>query len=322
MATRGLRRARSTRRPSPPVTPAGRPEDVAAKVEALRQSGPEVVDQDAGGDRRRSTSARGSPSWGSRRCSSAPTLRSGPWCAAADGEAAARLPGVDYVMIPGGEHSIHRNRYEAFRDVLMDWLRPAQPRLIHWSTGAKSSVRIGEPSIHSAASAPVSATSEPARSAMAASMAATSNGSAPGSEHDVAPGSPVQVVRRGHHQHLGEHLGERGRFRPGETERWVVDQVHHVEAFRGQPGVDVLDELAGGEMPWHRQPAEGIAHHQLERRLPGCRRCRAGRRRWRSRRSRRPPARTRPRRCRPGWDRARARCWCSRAARRTASGGG
>ncbi len=30
-------------------------------------------------------------------------------------------------MIPGGEHSIHRNRYEAFRDVLMDWLDRLSP---------------------------------------------------------------------------------------------------------------------------------------------------------------------------------------------------
>jgi pimeloyl-ACP methyl ester carboxylesterase len=51
----------------------------------------------------------------------------GATVSAADGEAAARLPGVEYVMIPGGEHSIHRNRYEAFHDVLMGWLDRVSP---------------------------------------------------------------------------------------------------------------------------------------------------------------------------------------------------
>ena len=40
--------ARSTWRPSPPAIPAGRPGDVAAKVEALRQAGPEVVGRTLG----------------------------------------------------------------------------------------------------------------------------------------------------------------------------------------------------------------------------------------------------------------------------------
>ena len=97
------------------------PGDVAAKVEALRRAGPEVVTM---------TLAAICPidarPWLAEL--EVPTLIIGAdpavrgLVSAADGEAAARLPGVDYVMIPGGEHSIHRNRYEAFRDVLIDWL--------------------------------------------------------------------------------------------------------------------------------------------------------------------------------------------------------
>jgi pimeloyl-ACP methyl ester carboxylesterase len=102
------------------------PGDVAAKVEALRRAGPEVVTM---------TLAAICPidvrPWLAEL--EVPTLiigadpAVGALVSAADGEAAAGLPGVDYVMIPGGEHSIHRNRYEAFRSELMGWLGSLSP---------------------------------------------------------------------------------------------------------------------------------------------------------------------------------------------------
>ncbi len=106
--------------------PGWAPRDVAAKVEALRQAGPEVVARTLGAigsiDTRPWLAELGIPTL---LIGADPAV--GALVSAADGEAAARLPGVDYVMIPGGEHSIHRNRYEAFRDVLMDWLDRLSP---------------------------------------------------------------------------------------------------------------------------------------------------------------------------------------------------
>ncbi len=38
------------------------------------------------------------------------------------GEEATALPHLEYVMIANGAHSIHRNEYQAFWDVLSGWL--------------------------------------------------------------------------------------------------------------------------------------------------------------------------------------------------------
>jgi pimeloyl-ACP methyl ester carboxylesterase len=106
--------------------PAWAPGDVAAKVEALHRAGPEVVERTLAAigeiDARPWLSELGVPTL---LVGADPAV--GATVSAADGEAAARLPGVDYVMIPGGEHSIHRNRYEAFHDVLMGWLDRVSP---------------------------------------------------------------------------------------------------------------------------------------------------------------------------------------------------
>jgi pimeloyl-ACP methyl ester carboxylesterase len=102
------------------------PGDVSAKVEALRRAGPKAVTATLAAigtiDARPLLADLGVPTV----LIGADPL-AGALVSAADGEAAARLPGVDYVMIPGGEHSIHRNRYEAFRDVLMGWLDRLSP---------------------------------------------------------------------------------------------------------------------------------------------------------------------------------------------------
>lgn len=93
--------------------PGWAPEDIARKVRALHQGGPEMVV-------RTINDLGGVDLWPRLGDAAVPVLVVGADPAgealvtAERGAYAATLPGVDYMMVPGASHSIHRDSYDAF----------------------------------------------------------------------------------------------------------------------------------------------------------------------------------------------------------------
>ncbi len=95
--------------------------DIAAKVQALRAAGPHVVTGTM-------EALGGVDIWSELASVSVPTLLLGAdpaqdaLVSAEQGTAAEALGHVDYVMIPGSGHSMHRDSYEPFWAALVGWM--------------------------------------------------------------------------------------------------------------------------------------------------------------------------------------------------------
>src|SRR5690606_20816769 len=85
-----------------------------------------------------------------------------------------------------------------------------------------------------------------------------------------------QVGGRGEHRYVGEDVPQRRRLRADEIEVAVVDDVHHVDPVGGQVVGDVGNELDGGQMPRHRQAAEGVSQDEVGDTPPESRKGAAG----------------------------------------------
>ena len=94
-------------------------------------------------------------------------------------------------------------------------------------------------------------------------MAATSIGWCEAIRIRLPPVRPGEAVGRAEHGDVFEHRRQRGRFGLDESHWRMVDHIDGVGTVRAEHPVDLVDELAGGKVPWHRDAAEGIADHQV-----------------------------------------------------------
>ena len=81
----------------------------------------------------------------------------------------------------------------------------------------------------------------------------------------MPPYEPVEDGPRRNRAHPVEVLLEGAQLGAHEAKRRVVDDVQHVRAVRPQHALDLTDELGGGQVPRHREAAEGVAHDEVGR---------------------------------------------------------